>query len=163
MPALRHVLSKQITSEPAMLAHVSSVNTLRTNGLFCPCTCTMLAIWITGSFSGSGNIPLGSSIRGSSGRNQIGSSSTITATTKDVAPSTSSCGAGYSYVPTSSAVPARKSACTKGAGRVVTARVVQHAETRKRQAQALLVGALVGALAAWAGWGGPSAKSDWMG
>ena len=40
-----------------MGAQELSVITLRTMGLDCPCTVTMLAIWMTGSFSASGKHP----------------------------------------------------------------------------------------------------------
>ena len=50
-------LVKDITSEPTMGAQVPSVITLRTSGLSLPCSVTMLAIWITGSFSASGKQP----------------------------------------------------------------------------------------------------------
>ena len=46
-----------MTSEPTMGAQVPSVITLRTSGLALPCSVTMLAIWITGSFSASGKQP----------------------------------------------------------------------------------------------------------
>jgi len=48
---------KDSTSDPITGAQVFSVNTFRINGSCSPCLMTMLAICITESFSGSGNIP----------------------------------------------------------------------------------------------------------
>jgi len=48
---------KDMTSEPTMGAQEPSVITLRTSGRSLPCSVTMLAIWITGSFSASGKQP----------------------------------------------------------------------------------------------------------
>ena len=50
-------LWKDSTWEPTTGAQVLSVNTLRIKGSGSPCLITMLAIWITGSFSASGNTP----------------------------------------------------------------------------------------------------------
>ena len=50
-------LAKDMTSAPTMGAQESSVMTFFTVGLFLPCSVTMLAIWITGSFSASGKCP----------------------------------------------------------------------------------------------------------
>ena len=44
-------------SQPTTGAHVLSVNTFLIKGSFSPCFITIFAIWITGSLSGSGNIP----------------------------------------------------------------------------------------------------------
>ena len=49
--------SNDMTSAPTMGAHFLRVMMLRTMGLLSPCTVTMLAIWITGSFSASGKQP----------------------------------------------------------------------------------------------------------
>ena len=44
-------------SQPTTGAHVLSVKTFLMKGSFSPCIITIFAIWITGSLSGSGNIP----------------------------------------------------------------------------------------------------------
>lgn len=49
---------KQNIWEPTMLAQDCSVNTVRMKGSVSPCRCTMDAIWITGSLSASGKIPV---------------------------------------------------------------------------------------------------------
>ncbi len=48
---------KGSTCEPTIDAHVFKVKTFRINGSFSPCLITMLAIWMTGSLSGSGKTP----------------------------------------------------------------------------------------------------------
>jgi hypothetical protein len=59
----RHRLSrspsrwKDMTSAPMMEAQVLSVMMFFTTGEDCPCTVTRLAIWMTGSLSGSGKWP----------------------------------------------------------------------------------------------------------
>ena len=50
-------MSKDMTSAPTMGAQDWSVSTLRTVAVSLPCSVTMLAIWITGSFSASGKCP----------------------------------------------------------------------------------------------------------
>lgn len=49
---------KQNIWEPTMLAQDCRVNTVRMKGSVSPCRCTMDAIWITGSLSASGKIPV---------------------------------------------------------------------------------------------------------
>ncbi len=49
--------SKDMTSAPMMGAQVLSVMIFLTAGAACPCTVTRLAIWMTGSLSGSGKWP----------------------------------------------------------------------------------------------------------
>ena len=49
---------KDFTSDPIIESHVLSVKTFLINGSFSPWRITMLEIWITRSFSGSGKIPL---------------------------------------------------------------------------------------------------------
>lgn len=49
---------KQKICEPTMLAQDCRVNTVRMKGSVSPCRCTMDAIWITGSLSASGKIPV---------------------------------------------------------------------------------------------------------
>lgn len=49
---------KQNICEPTMLAQDCRVNTVRMKGSVSPCRCTMDAIWITGSLSASGKIPV---------------------------------------------------------------------------------------------------------
>ena len=62
----RHRLSRSpsrwndMTSAPMMEAQVLSVMMFFTTGEDCPCTVTRLAIWMTGSLSGSGKWPCGS-------------------------------------------------------------------------------------------------------
>ena len=48
-----------MTSAPMMEAQVLSVMMFFTTGEDCPCTVTRLAIWMTGSLSGSGKWPCG--------------------------------------------------------------------------------------------------------
>lgn len=50
--------AKQNIWEPTMLAQDCRVNTVRMKGSVSPCRCTMDAIWITGSLSASGKIPV---------------------------------------------------------------------------------------------------------
>ena len=49
--------SNDMTSAPTMAAQDLSVITFRTVGFCLPCSVTMLAIWMTGSFSASGKCP----------------------------------------------------------------------------------------------------------
>ena len=45
------------TCDPTTGEHELSVKTFLMKGSCSPCFCTMLAIWMTGSLSASGNIP----------------------------------------------------------------------------------------------------------